>query len=94
MREIVTESRSVVGDNQESMDIRYAILEEEAPAGHFGCTRYGIRIEKQNGEWDEVRDITTSRTQIDELFRLLCRNDVTPMSLRDILEDWFGAVSR
>jgi hypothetical protein len=88
MREAETKAQTLEGDDHKQWSVWYTILEEEAPTGHFGCMHYGIRIEKQDGEWDEVRDITTSQSRIEELFELLWRNGVTPMSLREILEDW------
>ena len=48
---------------------------------------YGLSVEDGMGYEDRVRDVTTRREWGEELFALLHRNLVTPVTLRDVLED-------
>lgn len=67
----------------------YAILVGEMPvAAGFSCESYGVCIREQDGETEEIPNITASAGRIDELLDLLVRNTVTPCTLRDVVEDW------
>lgn len=88
MQAIKSRSQVLMGEQGKRVELHYTILAEEMAAGHFTCDSYGIRIEKADGETACIRDITTSRARIGELFSLLVRNGVTPMQLRDVVEDW------
>lgn len=50
--------------------------------------RYGIKIEAEDGEAESVPDVTVSAEGIRRLLDILVRNTVTPVTLRDIIEDW------
>ena len=52
-----------------------------------GFARYGIRV-CWRGETAEAADITTKREEALALLRLLRRGNVTPIALRDVVEDW------
>lgn len=67
----------------------YAILVGEMPVSSgVSCESYGVCIREQNGEMEQVADITVSAARIDELMDLLVCNGVTPCTLRDVVEDW------
>ena len=80
MRETKVRSRTLVRKDGEDLHLRYTIVEEQGA--------YGVRIEKADGECAELRDLTGSRERIEALFHMLWRGGVTPLSLRDIIEDW------
>lgn len=80
MRETKVRSRTLVRKDGEELHLRYTIVEEQGT--------YGVRVEKADGECAELRDITASRERIEALFRMIWRGGVTPLSLRDIIEDW------
>lgn len=61
----------------------YEILETVSD----GIFRYGIRI-SWRGETEEIADITTGRGEVLAFLELLRRGKVTPVSLRDVVEDW------
>ncbi len=69
------------------LELRYYRLSEEADDG---TTRFGAAV-KAVGEEEspraEVPDITTSREDIDQLLATLARGTVTPVSLREVVED-------
>lgn len=64
----------------------YEILAEELES--FGSAeRYGLRVRYQE-ETAEVLDITVSQRRIQMLAEKLLRGGVTPVALRDMVEDW------
>ena len=64
---------------EEQPSVSYALL-----AGEDG---YGVRV--SNGkEIVEIHDIAPSREQVSQLLDLLVRGSVTPVTARDIVEDW------
>ena len=88
MRETATKKQALCGARGECFEVTYSLLEEELEVGNFHYISYGLRVEKSDGESETIRDITTSRTRIETLYQLLVRNGVTPMQLREVLEDW------
>ena len=69
------------------LELRYYRLSEEASDG---TTRYGAAVEalcEEEASGAEVPDITTSRAEIDRLLETLARGAVTPVSLREVIEE-------
>lgn len=56
-----------------------------------GCETYGVKIAGSGGDGDAVRDITVSQGRILCLLSALVKFQVTPVSLRDVVEDWLLA---
>lgn len=56
---------------------------------------YGVELRLMDGarvlDQDTVGDITASEKDAKALLELLCRNTVTPVTLRDVIEDRLGA---
>lgn len=50
---------------------------------------YGLRV-KYCGEVVSIADITSSRKQIHRLLRRMLWGGVTPVTARDVVEDWLG----
>ena len=73
--------RQVVAKQQ----MAYYLLAEE---DEEETERYGIRIESEAGEREEILNLTISGTAIQELAALLMRNTVTPTTLQYVVEDW------
>ena len=65
--------------------VRYYLLVERLPGGKAD---YGLRLTVPGGDSAEVRGITFSLGAIRRLLSRVMRCDVTPVSLRDIVEDW------
>ena len=65
--------------------VRYYLLEERSPEGKAD---YGLRLTVPGGDSSELRGVTFSLSAIRRLLGRLMRCDVTPMSLRDIVDDW------
>lgn len=81
MRELLVESPRDCG-------YRYVILVDEMTVGGMSCESYGVRVTGPDGECAEIPNITVSAGRIDELVDLLRRNQVTPVTLRDVVDDW------
>ena len=62
--------------------LEYRLLEEEGEP----C-RYGVAVLDRNGDCARVRDLTTRRGRADAVLELLRRNLVTPVTLKDVVED-------
>ena len=64
-----------------ALPARYYLLEEEGPAS------YGVEIEWE-GSTAAVRDLSPSRERVQALAEALARGAVTPVALRDVVDDW------
>ncbi len=81
MRELLVESPRDCG-------YRYVILVDEMTVGGMSCESYGVRVTGPDGDCAEIPNITVSAGRIDELLDLLRRNQVSPVTLRDVVDDW------
>ena len=68
--------------------LQYYLTIELVESPHFCFERYGIRIQDQNGSSACAPALTFSAAEIDELMTLLVDNFVTPVTLKDVVEDW------
>ena len=70
---------------------KYFMTVGEAQCGdELICETYGVRVVS---DWETdctVPNITTDPGKAAELVRLLARNLVTPVTLRDVIEDWLS----
>ena len=81
MRELLVESPRDCG-------YRYVILVDEMTVGEMNCESYGVRVTGPDGDCAEIPNITVRAGRIDELVDLLRRNQVSPVTLRDVVDDW------
>lgn len=89
MRELKLDLPSVYPDLEENRRYDYSILVDVVDAGSFVCESYGACItSRSSGVRAAIPNITVSPSRIDELMRLLARNQVGPTHLRDVLDDW------
>lgn len=63
---------------------RYYLLEDTSGEGG---PSYGVRIEL-GVEAAEVGNLSPSRRRVEDLARALVRGVVTPVALRDVVDDW------
>lgn len=76
--------RLLVGEAQcRASKARYYLLEEDAE----DSGAYGVQIELE-GEAASVPDLSPSRQKVLELAGALVRGAVTPVGLRDVVDDW------
>ena len=89
MRELKLDVYSLYPDMRSSGPYDYAILVDELDVGPFSCESYGARVtSRSTGDQAEIPHITVSATRIDQLMELLVRNQVGPIHLGDVVEDW------
>lgn len=89
MRELKLDLYSLYPDLPEAGAYDYAILVDELKVGAFACESYGAQVTSRlTGDKAEVPHITVSATRIDQLMELLVRNQVGPVHLGDVVEDW------
>ena len=88
MRELLVDTCQAVGEDGRSRGYRYYILVGEMAVGGLTCESYGVKIVGEDGEQAALPDITIRPARIDQLMELLVRNAVSPVTLRDVVEDW------
>ena len=57
-------------------------------ADGFQLECYGVAALGSDGACETVRCITPHAEEIDALISLLARNEVTPLALREVVDDW------
>ena len=88
MRKIWMGRNSGESEERKLVSCEYHIVVTESEGG-LACESYGICISlPETGEWVEIFDITVNADRIYQLGELLCRNLVTPCTLREVLDDW------
>lgn len=76
--------RLLVGEARcRALRARYYLLGEDAG----GPGSYGVQIEME-GEEASAADLSPSRQRVLELAEALARGGVTPVALRDVVDDW------
>lgn len=68
----------------EAVPVEYFLLAEEL--GESG-EEYGVGV-KRGEEVETIPGITVSHDRITSLLALLLRGEVTPVTARDVVEDW------
>ncbi len=69
----------------------YYILIGEMNVGTFCVESYGVRVvDRRTGESAQVPHVTIRIPRIDELMELLIRQQVGPITLRDVVDDWLA----
>ncbi len=70
---------------------RYALLVEDIEVDGFHCESYGVSAEDpETGEGAKVRHVTVHAGDASALLEFLARNQVSPVHLLDVVEDWLG----
>ena len=90
MRELLVDTCEVEStEGREQRFAYYILVDQMEVSGGFACESYGVKVAALNGgETVSLPNITVSISRIDELMGLLIRNLVTPVTLRDVVEDW------
>ncbi len=88
MRELLVSSGAQGEDGSRRECDYYIIVDEMEIDGAPACESYGIKVVGWDGEEAVIPHITISIPRIDELVELLQRNGVTPVTLRDVVDDW------
>lgn len=89
MRELKLDVYSLYPGLKDEGPYDYTILVDELDVGPFACESYGAQVvNRATGDRAEIPNITVSATRIDQLMELLVRNQVGPVHLGDVVEDW------
>lgn len=89
MRELKLDLHSLYPGLGEPWDYEYAILVDQVEVGAFSCESYGVLVvNRRTGERAAVPNITVSVPRIDQLVETLVRHQVSPVHLKDVIEDW------
>ncbi len=89
MRELKLDLFSLYPDLGDSGAYDYSILVDQVEVGSFSCESYGVAVASRiTGERSDIPNITVSVPRIDALVDLLVRNQVGPIHLRDVVDDW------
>ena len=89
MRELKLDVYSLYPDLKNDGLYDYAILVDELKVGAFSCESYGAQVtNRTTGDRADVPNITVNVSRIDQLMELLVRNQVGPVHLGDVIEDW------
>lgn len=86
-------TKEVVDENSRELHLEYCVTESVCLSdGTQGIPTYGIRVQLSFGEDKAevslVQDVTPSKKTALELLRILYENSVTPVALRDVIEDF------
>ena len=77
-------SKQLVGETMcRASQVRYFLLEEKLEEGE----RYGVGI-SMGEEVADIPNLSPSRARVQELAEALVRGGVTPLTLRDVVDDW------
>ena len=88
MRELFFGQTSLWEESGVGLHCVYQILISNTPPP-LCCESYGIRVSViETGEREEIGNITVRPERIEELADLLLRGQVTPCTLRDVVDDW------
>lgn len=83
---------------EETFFLDYYILEKEVQVEGLCISRFGLEIYKRArrtdgtpyAEYRKVFDVFQTEAEASEVLHLLARNTVTPISMKEILEDLLG----
>ncbi|MBR7164632.1 MAG: hypothetical protein IKD21_06670 [Clostridia bacterium] len=83
---------------EETFFLDYYILEKEVQVEGISISRFGLEIYKRAqrkdgtpyAEYRKVFDVFQTEAEANEVLHLLARNTVTPVSMKEILEDLLG----
>lgn len=89
MRELFLQTLGLKDAAGETRHYDYFILIDDMDVGPYSCESYGVKIaEQEGGQAAVVPHVTCSISRIDELSELLLHNQVTPVTLKEVVADW------
>jgi len=89
MREMKLELHSLAPNLATDILYDYFLLVTEQENGAFLMEHYGVAAaSKATGERVQILNITASVSRINDLMERLARNQVSPIHLRDVIDDW------
>lgn len=86
--EFMVNRRTCVDENGTVHTFEYFLLQDRLCRDGFDCRDYGVRVRSGAGEDAGIHHITPDRQRMDALLTLLYEHGVSPIHLRDVVEDW------
>ena len=86
--ESVFDTQTCVDEAGHPLTFAYILLQDELPDFPSFRADYGIKIRSSSGEEVAIPHITPDRKRLEQLLNLLCEQNVSPIHLRDIIDDW------
>lgn len=80
MMDVMVNQRTCVDEGGNAHTFTYFLLQDDM--------EYGVGVHSDRGEAVRIPHITPDRTRITQLLDLLCRLEVSPIHLRDVIDDW------
>lgn len=99
MRKLVKTVRVTTDETgEETFFLDYYILEKEVQVEGLCISRFGLEIYKRAhrkdgtpyAEYRKIFDLFGTESEANEVLHLMARNSVTPISMKEILEDLLG----
>ncbi len=98
MRKLITTQNVATDEAEESFSLDYYILEKEISLEGIRVHRFGLEIYKRAtrkdgsmyAEYRKIFDLFATEDEALEILYLMARNTVTPISMKEILEDLLG----
>lgn len=88
--------KRIFSENRAEIRLIYSIIENMIEEDKNSYLSYGIKVEKYMGEcmteYSEIPNITLKTIEIQRLFMLLSEHTVTPMCLKEVVEDYLADV--
>ena len=80
----------------EGMELQYCVLSGKAPEGLEKSESYGVKVTKTQykedggiiSETEQINDLFYEEKDAKKFIKFLADNDVTPMALKDVAEDY------
>lgn len=89
MREMMIREERKAGEENRKSKYIYSILIDVLSGDVPDCESYGVRVTAPaSGQVVDVPHVTASADRIYELMDLLIRHQVSPILLRDVIDDW------
>ncbi len=88
MQELYIDERTCLDEAGNRHTFQYFLLTDKPKDSRFTCNEYGVMVRSCAGEQLRIPRITADHTRITALLTLLCEHGVSPVHLRDVIEDW------
>ena len=66
----------------------YLLVESILFEGTLLGESYGVKLVSDSGEEEKVLRVTVNAERVQRLLQLLVENEVTPVALQDVVQDW------
>ncbi len=98
MRKLIKTIDVATEEAKQTFHLDYYLLEKEVHVEGITVSRFGLEIYKRArrkdgtpyAEYRKIFDIFETEAEATEVLNLMARNTVTPISMKDILEDLLG----